>query len=603
MASNREERFQMRQRGAGTHKIKDIAFALAFPTVGDALPPQRSSRSGRTPQQESQPLRPQRSTRRTPQPTQQPLPSQRSSRRTPGPVPKSKVSPNNVRQTDDVANESTSKVTRGSSQGSVAKKRKLTGPTPAQTTPSINDPPSSSTRSQSVVGNRSNISQVAAPSDVGSSVVSNRRRSLRSSSSLESPPTETQNTNLRLATADPKQPMSRRNEKGSSIQKSKPGSTIAASRSKQPLKDSTNTKGKADAGKAHSRPQRSSSLVEIENTLPEGEVEDESPQVQSRGRGRPRKSLPTVEEEQDDVEAPPKKPPPASTKSRPQRSKTFASTGSAVTADRSKARPTSSAPTKSTRARTSDISDASTLARRPSVKDSVPITVHRLSQPQALKDSAGKDSSTASAPSLIKRSGVNPIDVLGQICKELIARLAESLQRGSVDQGNEMRRGAATRKRKAVEAFGIELEQRLFEMTEALDNNYALSMRVKQANKEKIALREEFLRIRDERHKVALRMDEVRRVHGQEAKAAQERNDLNTAFNDIELAVERGRAAQQAVSHDYGEQEPAPVGLELLLRTVAASVSSRGDGGGLLSQVKEFNGFLERVATVLENRP
>jgi len=54
--------------------------------------------------------------------------------------------------------------------------------------------------------------------------------------------------------------------------------------------------------------------------------------------------------------------------------------------------------------------------------------------------------------------------------------------------------------------------------SEALDNNWALSMRVKQANKEKIALREELLRVRREREKVALQTDQVRRVHEEASK-------------------------------------------------------------------------------------
>ncbi|KAI9702364.1 MAG: hypothetical protein M1836_000843 [Candelina mexicana] len=600
----------MRQRGAGTHKIKDVSFSLAFPAVIDALQPQQSSRSRRTPQSEQQPLRPQRSTRRTPQPAQQPLPSQRSSRRTPAPVPKVKATPDNVRQTDNATDDYTSRPTQSSSQGSVSKKQKLTGPTPVVTTPTINDPPSSSTRSRSAVGNASSISQATAASDDRASVLSNQKRSLRSRSSQGSAPSNGQNSDRRSANFDEPQTVAHQIVTGPVIQKSKTASTVS-SKLNEVLKDTTNTKGKPKTTRAASRQQRSRgstrpsqkevSPVESEHELYEEVAEDNDSHVQDIHRGRPRKSLPTVEEEQEDDEAPPEKLRSASTKPLPARSKATGHAKPTTTRKPSTTGRTKSSPTHSTRARTSDISDASTLARRPSAKDTVPITVHRLSQPQALKNASGRGDSTASAPTIIKRSGVNPIDVLAQICKELIAHSAETLQRGNEAAGTEMRRGEATRKRKAVEAFGVELEQRLFEMTETLDNNYALSMRLKQANKEKIALREEFLNIRDERQKVALKMDEIRRVHSQEAKTAQDRNDLNTAFYDIELAVERGRAAQQAAIHEESA-ESKTMSLELLLRSVAANVSSHSDGGGLLNQVKEFNGLLERVATVLENR-
>jgi hypothetical protein len=57
--------------------------------------------------------------------------------------------------------------------------------------------------------------------------------------------------------------------------------------------------------------------------------------------------------------------------------------------------------------------------------------------------------------------------------------------------------------------------------SEALDNNWALSVRLRQANKEKAALRQELLRIRREREKVALRTDEVRRLHEEATKSSQ----------------------------------------------------------------------------------
>ncbi len=317
------------------------------------------------------------------------------------------------------------------------------------------------------------VSQAAEPLDVGSSVVSDRRRSLRSRSSLDSVLVGSQEAKVGEASAGRQKAVERGSALDSGIQKNKPGITTTASRSKSAPKNTAHTKGKQSVGRGATRPQRSksattlrqekSSSTQSPEAQPEEVIEDEGSEPQKRGRGRPRKSLPTVDEEEEAVDAPPKKPPPASTKSRPQTSKTTGTAKSSNTAKPFTARRTRSTPTQSTRSRTSDISDASTIVRRPSAKDTVPITVHRLSQPQALKNGASSADQSAGAPTFIKRNGVNPIDVLAQICKELIATSAETLQR-SVAADNEMRRGEATRKRKAVEAFGVALEERLFDM-------------------------------------------------------------------------------------------------------------------------------------------
>lgn len=134
--------------------------------------------------------------------------------------------------------------------------------------------------------------------------------------------------------------------------------------------------------------------------------------------------------------------------------------------------------------------------------------------------------------------------------------------------------------------------------TEALDNNFALSTRLKHANKERIALREELLDLRRERETIALRTDEIRRSHAKASKAAQEDNDLNTMLHDIELAVQRGRA-QQDNGSDEGNRNGN--GLEVLIQDVVATVSS-AKGPGLLDRVKGFNAYLERAVSAMNAR-
>jgi hypothetical protein len=62
------------------------------------------------------------------------------------------------------------------------------------------------------------------------------------------------------------------------------------------------------------------------------------------------------------------------------------------------------------------------------------------------------------------RTGVNAVDVLSQICRELITGSVEKLQQGAEQEDDGARLREWNRKRKAVEAFGEELEERLFEM-------------------------------------------------------------------------------------------------------------------------------------------
>jgi hypothetical protein len=77
----------------------------------------------------------------------------------------------------------------------------------------------------------------------------------------------------------------------------------------------------------------------------------------------------------------------------------------------------------------------------------------------------------------------------------------------------------------------------------------------------------------------------------------QTRDELNTAIHDIELAVERGKANAQVT-----EGGVDTVGLEVVVKSVAAEASSASSEGGILKQIKEFNAFLERAALALESR-
>lgn len=71
-------------------------------------------------------------------------------------------------------------------------------------------------------------------------------------------------------------------------------------------------------------------------------------------------------------------------------------------------------------------------------------------------------------------------------------------------------------------------------------------------------------------------------------------------MRDIDLAVAQGREAPELPAKANKEAELA--NLELAVAQIADQASSAGPTGGLLSQIKDFNGLLERTALALESR-
>ncbi|EEH39321.1 hypothetical protein PAAG_08590 [Paracoccidioides lutzii Pb01] len=238
--------------------------------------------------------------------------------------------------------------------------------------------------------------------------------------------------------------------------------------------------------------------------------------------------------------------------------------------------------------------------------ETVPIIVHRFASLSALQCISGDvedPSIEATQPDdqsvgqkYPSRSEVNPADVLGQISREILEKTISTLENGIAQESNAPRRAEWMRKRKAVELFGIELEQRLFEMSELLDSNFVLSARLKKQKKDMAYLRNRLVELRKERGKVALRIDEVRRKCIEDERIKTEHDNLNNSLYDLQLAIDRGGKFD-----DEQIVDPA-VGLDFLLRTVAQDVSSAASGshGGILNQIRHFNSQLERTAALLE---
>lgn len=138
--------------------------------------------------------------------------------------------------------------------------------------------------------------------------------------------------------------------------------------------------------------------------------------------------------------------------------------------------------------------------------------------------------------------------------------------------------------------------------------------------KEKLELRQEILRLKGEKEQVALRMDAARVRGEQESNDAkvrahygqhysvlliissqQYRLNASDIMNDVEVAVEQGQEA--AHLSERANREAELPNLELLVAQISETASSASLGGGLLSQLRNFNKFLERAAVALESRP
>ncbi|KAM7195082.1 hypothetical protein V8F20_007632 [Naviculisporaceae sp. PSN 640] len=209
---------------------------------------------------------------------------------------------------------------------------------------------------------------------------------------------------------------------------------------------------------------------------------------------------------------------------------------------------------------------------------------------------------TAEIP-FANRAGVNAVDVLSKLCQELIdaflSRIADRIQAAEDNATKREHKTMAT----ALEALREELRTRLLEHTTALDTHHALVKRVRVAQKERLALRDEIMRIRSEREQVGLQMDAIRRKHEADSREGLKRSAISSAMHDIDLAVEQGIAAPSLETAPPEQKKKAELaGLELLMQRIADQVSPAGEKGGALGQIREFNAFLERAAGVLERK-
>ncbi|KAL9079045.1 MAG: hypothetical protein Q9157_002060 [Trypethelium eluteriae] len=247
---------------------------------------------------------------------------------------------------------------------------------------------------------------------------------------------------------------------------------------------------------------------------------------------------------------------------------------------------------------------------------SVPITIYRLSGPLLTAHDFDSASDSEDLPSHdpststnthTRSNAPNAIDVLAQATSELLSSRADTLHNQSVSlpaaAKYKKKRGVLERKRNAVTQFQEEVENHLFELTSAVDANAVLGTRLRGLEKQKVALREELLAVRQRREEVALETDELRSTHTRHMEVEREERGLRVGIEDLEVAVRRGRDEEgRRWEEGTWERGKGDVGIEGKASFMGEANGRGPEGSGLLELVKRFNENLGKAAETLERR-
>ncbi|KAL5407972.1 hypothetical protein PMIN03_006831 [Paraphaeosphaeria minitans] len=146
-------------------------------------------------------------------------------------------------------------------------------------------------------------------------------------------------------------------------------------------------------------------------------------------------------------------------------------------------------------------------------------------------------------------------------------------------------------------AFKENLVEKLMDLQDANDTLSAGFKKRKLLRKDNLERRKEILRIQNNRHEIALEMDDERAVYDAEKAKAEAKSKLNANMFEIQAAIQSGRErARREGREDEGPDRP----LSMLIDKVGRQVGSVG--GGLLASLQQFNEGLERAAGWLEGR-
>ena len=148
-----------------------------------------------------------------------------------------------------------------------------------------------------------------------------------------------------------------------------------------------------------------------------------------------------------------------------------------------------------------------------------------------------------------------------------------------------------------VLSFKESLSEKLLDLQDANDVLTTNLKKQKIFKRENVELRKDILALQNSRQEIALEHDDVQAAFEAEKAKVKARNTLSANMFEIEAAIENGR---KKARQEKREHEGPDMPLSMLLETVGRGVGSLGSG--LLTNVKSFNGALERAAGWLEGR-
>lgn len=231
--------------------------------------------------------------------------------------------------------------------------------------------------------------------------------------------------------------------------------------------NSTDVRGdtRSARGRGRSKKISSSANVDVQNeVLTDINNSNVTPNPRSaRGRGRPRKAMPVDavirgDDEDGDNERPrPVEKAPTRKRGRPKLNVPTEASESATAVKQQRVRKKNAKDPEAIDGKIPRVS-------RKLPKNSMPITVSHMSTNDALgSDNEHPDSQTNSS-AFPKNDSVNAVDVLAQICREMVSKSNASLGEAAKSERNKSKKAALERKRKNIETHGEELENRLFQL-------------------------------------------------------------------------------------------------------------------------------------------
>ena len=164
-------------------------------------------------------------------------------------------------------------------------------------------------------------------------------------------------------------------------------------------------------------------------------------------------------------------------------------------------------------------------------KNIIPITIY---VPPSPTSSDGEDDPlSASQPHTTSNSNsINPVDVLAQLCSELLSKSSLDLAEQARSAPTSTSRSELKKTKQTTDLYAKELACRLLQLTMTLNANTSLQSRVKAALKEERKLKKELKQVEKEREDLRVRREEVMKE--------KKKRDLEDLLSGIAGAVKRG---------------------------------------------------------------